>query len=156
VFGSVAVVDPAGLDVVVTATVAGGFVTPPVVPGTVADAVTVGVDTVTVGVDTVTVGVDTVTVGVDTVVTVGIAVVTLGRLVVSVVTGVERVTVGSAPRVGWPTASTPAAKKPAAATHASGSTARRVKTHQKRTPLAGTREGLVPLVTNRLPKRESR
>jgi hypothetical protein len=115
----------------VTGTVATGVVTVvPVGAGTVG-AGTVGAGTVGAG----TVGAGTVGAG-----TVGAGTVGAGTETVTVVTGVVSVvdrvvvgtvTVGSASCCGWLTASTFAAKKPAAATQASGSTARRLMKRSK-------------------------
>jgi hypothetical protein len=141
VTGTVAVVavgevTVAVLDVTVDVTVVVGVVT--VVVGDVTVAVgdvtvAVGVVTVAVGDVTVAVGVVTVVVGVVTVavgdvtVAVGVVtVVTVGTVTVCVVTGVDKVTVGSPNPRSWLPASTFAPKKPATARQTSPIRARRV------------------------------
>ena len=139
------------------------------------ETVTAGTVAVVTGVDAVTVGVVTDTGGVVTGGTVTVAVVTGGSvtvaagglvvtatLAVTVVTGVDRVTVGSvtvgsADLVGSPFARTSAAKKPAAAAPRSSRTARRENRCRRRFDSGdGAPEGLVPLISNLSPTRHSR
>jgi hypothetical protein len=103
----------------------------------VVTAVVLGTVTGTVGTVTGTVAVGDVTVAVgDVTVAVGnVTVVLVGTVTVSVVIGVDSVTVGSSIAPGWLSASTFAPKKPATATQTSAMTARRVTKRSAPRPL---------------------
>jgi hypothetical protein len=118
-----------------TVTVATDVVTA-VVLGTVTGTVAVGDVTVAVGDVTVAVGDVTVAVGDVTVAVGDVTVVLVGTVTVSVVIGVDSVTVGSPIPPRWLLASTFAPRKPATATQTSAMTARRVtKRSAPRPPL---------------------